>query len=220
MRNALVAIILFVFFSGPVWAQAPAPPVAPALVVETCGTVVDFPSAGNPAFLVVDVDGNLCSGNATLVAELEEANATLDDIESNTGSTDPVPVLPKGTDTGGQTMYGLTTTASVNTTGITTEPTGVYTIFAFNPTETEAFLFLHNDNTPTCNSATDLAFIMGIPPSPAAGQQGGFLISFTIPITSNFSTALGLCVKGDSSATSNTAAPAGILVGIGYFIEP
>lgn len=152
--------------------------------------------------------------SGTTVAKDDTVQSVLTELQSN----EEVRVVAEATNTGGQTLFPYTTTASVNTSGITTTATGVYTIWAFNPTETEAFLFLHNDNTPICNLGTDLAFSMGIPPSPAAGQQGGFLIPLTVPITGNFTTALGFCVKGDDSATSNTAAPAGILIGIGYKI--
>lgn len=158
-----------------------------------------------------------------VVTELETANTTLDSIDTNTASTANIGVLPRGTDTGGQTVFGITTTASVNTSGINNAATGLYMLVATNPTETEAYIFFHNDYTPTCNSATDLAFTstpMAIPPSPAAGQVGGIALPITIPITGNFTTGLGVCIKGDATPTSNTVAPAGVLVWIGYYDSP
>lgn len=154
----------------------------------------------------------------SVVSELETANANLDQIETAVEDTTAIGVLPQATNTGGQTIWGLTTTASVNTSTVTSAATGVYTIWAFNPTETEAFIHFHNDGTPDCDESSTNVFIMGVPPSPAAGQQGGFLIPLTIPITGNFTTAVGICVKGDADASSDTTAPAGILVGIGYKI--
>lgn len=166
--------------------------------------------------VVADTSGATVGTEVTLASVLAAVEELRDEIVAD----NPVRTYGEATNTGGQSLFYYVTTASVNTSGVTTTPTGVYTKFAFNPTETEAFIRFYNDNTPDCTSATGFVYSMGIPPSPAAGQQGGFILPLAVPITGPFTTALGFCVTGGPGSTDNTAAPAGILIGIGYKVAP
>lgn len=162
---------------------------------------------------IIGSDG---SGSVATEDSLADAVNELESIDDRLADETPVRVYGEATNTNGTSFKYILTTASVNTTAVSTTASGIYNIWAFNTTETEAFIRFYNDDTPDCTSATGFVFSMGIPPSPAAGQQGGFAVNFPVPLTGPFTTAIGVCVTGGHTSTDNTAAPAAILIGIAY----
>ena len=158
-----------------------------------------------------------------IVTELETANTTLTSIETAVEDTTAIPVLSRGTDTGGTTGSAIVTTASTNGTIVNAAATGLYGITAISTstTATVSYLRLYNAVAPpSACGATGFVRSYPIPSATAAGQVGGFVIPFTVPDTGSFTTGLSYCVTGGGTSSDNTAALAGIYINIEYYDAP
>jgi hypothetical protein len=214
MKQPLKVIILVLLLSVvTVTAQQD---VNTVVVVATCGTPPsNFPSSGR-TFVTIDTSGRICTDSAS---DLSAMAADLEEIKNNTGSTDPVGVLPKATSTGGSSACHQITTASTNAKSCATAAAALYGIRAINTTTTIAYLRPYNlASAPTCNSATGEITdgAIPIPPAAASGGAGGFVEPLTIGLTGPFSTGIGWCVTGGGGSADNTNAPAGIYIQVRF----
>ncbi len=178
-----------------------------------------FSAAGS---VRVNWRGSAVSSSSTdVVAELTDTNSILTDIETNTGDTSDVGVLPRATNTGGVTTCDYVSTASTNSTNCTDTATGVYTITAISTSTTLMYLRLYNTaSAPTCSSATSYVSSLPIPPASASGQAGGFVYTRGIPNTGDFTTGLSFCITGGSAGNDNSSATQGAYIHIDYKEAP
>ncbi len=160
------------------------------------------------------------SSSGDVVVALDETNSILEEIETNTGDTSDVGVLPRATNTGGVTTCDYVSTATTNSNNCTDTATGVYTITVITTSVTQAFLRLYNlAAAPTCTSATGFVSSIPIPPATAT-QNGGFVYARSIPNTGDFTTGLGFCITAGSGSVDSTAATQGHYVHIDYKEAP
>jgi hypothetical protein len=115
---------------------------------------------------------------------------------------------------GGATPYHFISTASTNSTLVST---GAHTLYAFSATglnTTVGYVRVYDTaSAPTCSSATGASYTFGVIGS--ATVLGGQ--NFPIPAQGILITnGLAFCVTGGSADTDNTPAPAGVIINAAY----
>jgi hypothetical protein len=99
--------------------------------------------------------------------------------------------------------------ATTNATNCKAGAGNFYGYDLINTTTTLYFLRLYNlSSAPTCSSATGFIRSIPIPPAGSAGQAGGAIRQFVIPV--NYTTGIGFCLTSGSSSTDNNAAATGV----------
>jgi hypothetical protein len=105
--------------------------------------------------------------------------------------------------------------ATNNATNCKASAGNLYGYELYNTTTTVYYLRLYNlSASPTCSSATGFIRTIPIPPAAAAGQVGGAVSNYAVPV--NFGTGIGFCITAGSSSTDNTSAATGVFGEIRY----
>lgn len=85
----------------------------------------------------------------------------------------------------------------------------------YNTTTTVYYLRLYNLTTvPVASSSSGFIRSIPIPPASTAGQVGGAVSNFVVPV--NFATGIGFVITGGSSSTDSTVGAAGIFGEVRY----
>lgn len=125
--------------------------------------------------------------------------------------------IPAGTGNG-TTPYHLAggTAATNNSTSIKGSAGNLMTAVAINTTTTLYYLrFYDSASAPTCSSATNLKHTYPVPPAPASGQAGGFVVP--LPVSGeSYTSGIGFCVTGAAGDADNTNAATGIYIEASY----
>lgn len=173
-------------------------------------------TAGTASADVITIQG-IASMTAVKVdgsAVTQPVSGTVTVAQTNGANLETAPVAT-GTVTNTGLESAIVTAASTNATSVKGSAGNLYGFELYNTTTVIYYLRLYNLSTaPTCSSAT--GFIRSIPivPASAAGQLGGQISNFAVPI--GYSTGIAYCITGGSSSTDNTNAAVGVFGAIRY----
>lgn len=114
--------------------------------------------------------------------------------------------------TGGATPYHYLSTASTNSTLVSTGAHSLYEVTLINTTATLYYLRLYDaTSAPTCSSGTGVVHTY---PIPASASGAGVAVS--VPFGVAFTNGLSFCLTGGIADTDNTNAATGVAVNLSY----